>query len=464
MFLERAIKLNPGSSEAQNALGISFGSLSQHQKAVFHLDRAIAIDPENAEAHHNLGCALGAMGRNEDAVAHFGRAVALKPACAQMNYSFGSACLTLGRLSEAKSALEKSIDLEPRPTFFLALTECTRFDTRNRYASSLIHLERNCAALPVDEQLNLHFALGNAYRDLNRHDLAFAQWSKGNLLKRKMIRYDEAGTLASVKRIASAFSQDVILRNAGLGDPSSAPVFIVGMPRSGTTLIEQVIASHPDVHGAGEIGCLGRVETRRGAPSPCYPEDFAEIGPEGLSTFGSSCVGRLKVLAPESAKRITDKVPTNFWFLGLIHLALPNARIIHVRRNPVDTCVSCFSKLFDNPPPPFAYDLGELGRYFRAYEAIMEHWRRVLPQGAMLEVTYEDVVANFETEARRIISYCELDWNPACLAFDKNRRYVATASSVQVRRPVYRTSVEAWKPYREFLGPLFEALQSVPPA
>lgn len=458
MFLGRAIELDPNSAAAHNALGVSYASLAQAQDAISHLKRAVAIDPDYAEAHHNLGCALGGERRHEDAAVHFERAVALRPSSADMQYSLGTACLSLGRLAQAQSALEKAIDLDPRPTFYLALSECTRFNTGNTYADALIALERKSASLPADERIKFHFALGNAYRDLNRHALAFAHWSTGNLLKRRRIRYDEDATLGAVKRIARSFTKEVLLERAGRGDPSTVPVFIVGMPRSGTTLIEQIVASHPEVSGAGEIGSLGRIETRVGGPAPRYPEDFANVGPEGLRAFGSTCIQRLRAAAPGTAKRITDKVTTNFWFLGLIHLALPNARIIHVRRDPIDTCVSCYSKLFDNPPPPFAYDLAELGRYFRAYEAVMDHWRRVLPPGAMIEVNYEDVVADVETEARRIIAFCDLEWTPACLAYNTNGRHVATASSVQVRQPIYRTSIGGATPYREFLGPLIEAL------
>jgi tetratricopeptide (TPR) repeat protein len=464
LVLERAIEVDPQSAEAHNALAVSLASLRRTVEAIEHLERAVALRPEYAEAHHNLGCALSTVGRTGEAMDHFRQAAALKPGSAEMHFNLGTAYLHLGKLGEARGALERAIDLDPRPSYFFALTECGRLEPGSPRAEQLLLLEKNSASLPAEERIKVHFALGNLLRDQGRHGLAFAQWSRGNALKRSLLHYDEAATLGLVGRIEASFTRDVIRKHADRGDPSTLPVFIVGMPRSGTTLVEQVLASHPAVFGAGEVGSLGRLPTRREGSEPCYPEGYASMGPERLRALGADCIGRLRAFGPAAAERIVDKMPTNFWFLGLIHMAMPHARIIHVRRDPLDTCVSCYSKLFGESPPLFAYDLGELGRYYRAYETVMEHWRRVLPQGALLEVEYEDVVANLETQARRITTFCGLRWDPACLAFHANGRYVATASSTQVRRPIYTTAIGGWRPYREFLGPLAAGLGTSLPA
>jgi hypothetical protein len=275
---------------------------------------------------------------------------------------------------------------------------------------------------------------------------------------RSRIRYDERSTLELPGRIKASFGPELIRAKAGQGEPSKAPIFIVGVHRSGTSLVEQIIASHPKAFGGGEVGSLGSGPIGgRGVPLR-YPEDVAGLGPEALREFGSEVLRRLTSLGPGSPKRITDKMPTNFWFLGLIHLALPNARIIHVRRDPTDTCVSCFSKLFGDSPPLYTYDLAELGRYYRAYDDVMRHWREALPPGVMLEVQYEELVANLETEARRMIAHCGLEWNPACLSYHRTKRVLNTASVVQVRQPIFQSSIGRWRLYGEFLGPLFEAL------
>jgi hypothetical protein len=303
--------------------------------------------------------------------------------------------------------------------------------------------------------MDLHFALGKAHADIGRHDSAFRHLEAANMIKRGQTGYDEAATLGQFERIAEAFTPEVMRRLAGCGDPSSLPVFIVGMPRSGTTLVEQVLASHPEVFGAGEIGDLEAAVGGSGGVSR-LPERIASMTGEQLRRIGTNHCERVAALAP-TAQRITDKMLTNFRFIGLIHLVLPNARIIHVRRNPIDTCLSCFFRLFSGGLP-FTYDLAELGRYYRAYARLMAHWRSALPEGAMLEVQYEDLVTDFAAQARRLVAHCDLEWDARCSAFHETRRPVMTSSAAQVRQPIYRSSIDGWQPYRHRLGPLLDAL------
>jgi hypothetical protein len=227
------------------------------------------------------------------------------------------------------------------------------------------------------------------------------------------------------------------------------------MPRSGTTLVEQILASHRKVHGAGEIGDLGTV-ARMVRMDGGYPDYMRAIGPERLRELGSRYVERLRAYSP-AAERIVNKMPSNFFYVGLIHLALPNARIVHTRRNPMDTCVSCFTKLFASTLS-YSYELGELGRYYRRYDQLMAHWRRVLPADAMLEVPYEGLVEDFEPWARRIVDYCGLEWDDACLAFYETKRPVRTVSASQVRRPIYKSSIGRWLAYKDLLEPLIKEL------
>jgi hypothetical protein len=236
------------------------------------------------------------------------------------------------------------------------------------------------------------------------------------------------------------------------------PVLIVGMPRSGTSLVEQMLASHPRVFGAGELPDLATLAAglrdHAGAP---YPECVAVLDPQALRRCGENYVAGLRRRAPDAAC-ITDKLPANFAHLGFLCLAVPNAHIVHVRRDPLDTCMSCFSKLFAEGQLHFAYDLGELGRYYQSYARLMDHWRAVLPPGAMLEVQYEELVADPEPQARRLLAHCALEWDGACLRFYQTRRPVRTLSAGQVREPLFRGSVGRARPYREWLGPLIEAM------
>jgi hypothetical protein len=232
------------------------------------------------------------------------------------------------------------------------------------------------------------------------------------------------------------------------------------MPRSGTTLVEQILASHPDVHGAEELSDFGDVAVGGYEPKP-LPFDVAELSSAELTRIGQSYLDRVRPRAPD-AKRITDKRPDNFRFAGLIHLAFPNARIINLQRDPLDNCFSCY-ELASPAIFKFTYDLGELGRFYRAYEQLTAHWRKVLPARSFMDVRYESLVDNLEEQGRRIVEFCGLEWDPRCLEFHKANRSVRTASVVQVRRPVYKSSIGRWRPYRDRLQPLFDALGVTPP-
>jgi hypothetical protein len=245
-------------------------------------------------------------------------------------------------------------------------------------------------------------------------------------------------------------------RHLGLGDPSPVPVFIVGMPRSGTTLVEQILASHPAVHALGERRLFEDALARVGGPNAVStPACWTDAE---LRRIGGLYVEAARRAAPAGALRIVDKLPANFQYAGLIHAALPGAHIIHTCRDPVDTCLSAFSVLFAGVAQPYSYDLEELGRYYRAYRQAMAHWRNVLPTGVMLDVGYEAVVDDLEAQARRIVAHCGLDWDDRCLAFHATQRPVRTASHAQVRQPIYRGSLGRPRPPREMLLPLLEAL------
>ena len=284
---------------------------------------------------------------------------------------------------------------------------------------------------------------------------AFERYLAGNALKRREIGYDEAATLAMLQDIRNLFTPERVSALQGFGQRSDVPIFVLGMPRSGTTLVEQILASHPQVFGAGELELLPRLLARRGDRSG-VEVDTVDLSAAMVCRVGAKYLADLRQLAP-GAKRITDKMPANFALVGFIHLALPDARIIHVRRSPIDTCVSCFSTLF-TVGHPYTYDLAELGRYHRAYQEMMEHWQRVLPAGVILDVQYEDVVADLDAQARRMLAHCGLPWDDACLAFYETERAVCTASAAQVRRPVYATSVGRWRAYQSSLQPLLQAL------
>ncbi len=320
-------------------------------------------------------------------------------------------------------------------------------------------------SLSDTDRTHLDFALAKAYCDLDDHERCFQYLLSGNARKRAQIQYDEEAEFSLIDRIEAAFTTALVsekCRPAGDSLPPM-PIFIIGMPRSGSTLVEQVLASHPAVHAAGERDTLYRAASslrNAGGKAAPYPDYVADLDANAAMRIGSDYLAVVRKLAP-SASHITDKRLSNHYFAGLIHLILPQARVIHTVRDPVDTCVSCFSKLFAAGQNHYAYNLAELGRYHRRYQRLMAHWQRVLPVGRILDVRYEDVVADLEGQGRRILAYCGLDWDERCLSFQAHGRPVRTASAAQVRQPLYQSAVgRAWH-YASYLAPLRDALAGI---
>jgi tetratricopeptide (TPR) repeat protein len=455
---ERALRLDRTLANAWLGRGNVFRDLERAEEALASYDKAISLAPQFAEGWLGRGNVFRDLDRLEEALASYEKALALKPGFAEAHDRKGWTLLELGRVQEASHAIEKAIASAPkRARFYHNLAESTRFAPGDPHIQAMEELARDMPSLREDEQIDLHFALAKAFADIGDPARSFARLLEGNGLKRKQIVYDEAATLDVLERTRAAFTNELMRSRQGQGEPSAVPVFIVGMPRSGTTLVEQILASHPKVFGAGEIDDFGKAIEALGGAARHSPETASLLSGEQLRQLGASYVERIRAGAP-AAERIANKTPDNFRFAGLIHLALPNARIIHTRRDPVDTCLSCFATLFAENLAPYAYDLEELGRYYRAYEKLMAHWRGALPQGAMLEVQYEAVVGDLEGQARRILAYCGLEWDARCLDFHRTERLVRTASLAQVRQPIYKSSVGRWRVYEPFLGPLLAEL------
>ncbi len=460
----KAIAINSDYAVAYNNLGNSLLQCKRYEEAVEHYRQATATKADFAEAYKNLGAAMLALERYDEAISYSDTALAIQPGLAGAHFHKGVALETIGRLGEARASYERAVELTPRSgRFHQSLAENTRYRADDPHLAEMEALGREMTSLPEEERMCLHFALGKALMDIGQHERAFRRLLDGNALKRNMVVYDEHAALTSLDRIRSVFTFEYMRSKAGSGNPSQVPVFILGMPRSGTSLVEQILASHPKIFGAGERG-----DFEKGAMNSCTPHGGGLTNPDWIREFsdpelrhlGAAYVESITRTAPD-AERVTDKLPGNFRFIGLIHLALPNARIIHVRRHPLDTCISCFSKLFSGELP-YTYKLEELGRYYCAYERLMAHWRAVLPVGVLLEVDYEAVVADLEGQAKRLLAYCGLDWDENCLAFHLAQRPVRTASAVQVRQPVYQNSVGRWRYYRELLTPLLDAMELRP--
>lgn len=447
----KALAVRPGDAGVHANAGATLRLMGRLDEAVAHYRQAVAIAPGYAEARYHLGSVLHALGRSAEASVHFEKALAVRPDFAEAHHGHGIALAAIGRLAEAHDALETAVGLAPRRAdFHLALAHAGPFTAGDPRLAAMEALDM--ASLPEEQQLALHFALGKAYADLADPDRSFQHLVDGNALKRGRIVYREAETLELIERVGGIFTA-ALLRGGQGGDPSPIPIFVVGMPCSGTTLIEQILASHSVVHGAGARDDLSRIVAGLGAPDgPEFPEVVPALPGAAFAQIAASYLGGVRAVAPR-AQRIVDAQPANFLLVGLIQLALPQARIIHVRRDAVDTCLSCFSTLFADDHP-YGYDLGELGRYYAAYETLIAHWRDVLPDGVMLEVTYEDVVDDPEGQARRLVAHCGLAWEDACSVAAR----APSARGGEVRRSLYQALVGRRLAYADVLAPLIAAL------
>lgn len=447
--------------------------LDQHKvdEAAAATERALKLNPNNHDTVNQMGRIAFERGDLEKALVYYRRALKLKPDLADALNNMGNVLKELGRLPEAKDAYLQALRIDSNITgVYVNLADSVTFTRGDEHFAAMETLAAKADGLSKTERMQLDFALGKAYADLKDYDRSFKHLIDGNAAKRATISYDEASTFALFDRIETVFTQDLIKAKSGGGDPSQSPIFVIGMPRSGTTLVEQIISSHPLVHGAGELQTFNDVVLRvRGSDGKplVYPEFVPALNAAALRQIGTRYIELVRDLAAKSAKpeakRITDKMPSNYYFAGLIHLTLPNATIIHTLRDPVDTAISCFSKLF-TAEQNHTYDLGELGRYYKRYDRLMAHWRKVLPADRILDVHYEDIVADLETQARRIIARCGLPWDKNCLSFHKTNRPVRTASASQVRQPIYTSAIGRWRVYEDQLGPLLSALGISPKA
>ncbi len=445
-YFERALEVSPGFHEAlMNALPW-YQKYERDEAALRLLHGAIDGGDRSAETYEALGAVLFRLGRLERAIEALETAVRCDPGLANAWATLANARTEFGDLAGGQAAIEEAIRLNPRrPEYYRYLTSTTRSTACAAFTETLEALVAD-PCCPTEQRVEAHFALGDVAASRSDWETAFHHYVKGNAINRSLLEYDELEMVRNFNDIETIFSKDVLARGSLGYHGTQRPVFIFGMPRSGTTLIEQIIASHPYVCAGGELTFLDDIV--RGV--------FARPG-HVTAEVGVRYADAIDRIAPPMAMRVTDKMPLNFRYAGLIRMVLPNARLIHARRDALDTCWSCFSTLFSDGIA-WTCDLHELGHYYRAYSKLMRHWKDVFPDGAMLEVQYEDLVGDLETHARRIIAHCGLEWDDRCLSFYETKRMVRTASASQVRQPIYSHSVGRSRAYGELLRPLRDAL------
>ncbi len=462
-LFKKALKVSPGNLPACLQLATLQHDAGHGEDMLHTSEAAVRLAPDSIAARMKVAEALELLGRTEEALTEARRALSLDEnnihalaLCAGLLEKAGHIQEGLGLIAPIATRTE-----QPDVHVLLHYSALAKHGEQIHQAIELLEhcLQRHRPSKPT-HHIALLFELGSLYDRVGNYASAFDTYRKANDARHRILdmHFDADTHSAYVDAIISNCSRPLLSRHAHCGDPSTVPVFIVGVPRSGTTLVEQILSHHPQVHGAGELTDIKKiVDALPGisATTKPYPQCLDSVTDQGLASAGSKYIAGLTDLN-RSARRITDKMPANFMYLGLIQMLLPRARVIHCRRDPLDTCLSYYFHDFSNPHS-YSYRLEDLAVYYENYRRLMAHWRTVLDI-QLLEIQYEDLVFDQESTSRELVEFCGLDWDAACLSFHENRRLVTTTSYDQVRKPMYTSSVGRWKNYQAQLQPLISAL------
>ena len=447
---KQAIALKPDFAEAHNNLGITLKELGRLDEAETSYKQAIAFRPNIPQIHNNLGSALKKLGRFDEAKASYTQAIALKPDFAMAYNNMGNALVEVGRLDEAEASYNQAIALKPDDAgAHRMLASIKKFDTQDEQYSLMrqLYLDEN---ISDDQRCHINFGLAKACEDLGNYEQAYAHYGEGNALRKKLLKYDINVDVDLFKKIKSSYPK--IVQNSVTPErlPNNLmPIFIVGMPRSGTTLVEQIISSHSQVTGAGELSFVAQL-------GASIATGVIEANHESLLDFRHKYLNKLKNVSGGNLI-VTDKMPQNFRYIGLLAAAFPETKIIHVKRNPAAVCWANYKQYFASNGLGYCYAIDDVINYHALYENLMDFWTNTLSD-RIYQLNYEQLTVNQESETRQLIDYLGLDWDEKCLSPQNNTRGVATASNVQVRKQVYKGSSEQWKKYQPFLNGAFDCL------
>jgi tetratricopeptide (TPR) repeat protein len=463
-LLRRALELAPGFTAARANLATVVHRQNRSAEALVILDTLLESDPDNAQAQSLKAAALGRTGSFEEAARLYRDVLARFPDQAKIWMSYGHVLKTIGRLDEGIAAYRRAIELAPtlgEVWWSLANLKTVRLDAADvRAMSSALEAPR----LTDEDRFHLHFALGKALEDAGDVEQSFEHYAEGNRLRRKAITYDSREISASVQRSCELLTRPFFAQRDSSGCSADDPIFILGMPRAGSTLVEQILASHSRIEGTMELPDISELVKRfnkaasRGKTAG-YPAWLGDLDSMQLAALGSEYLDRTRIQRKTDNPHFTDKMPNNWLHIGLIHLILPNARIVDVRRHPLACCFSNFKQHYARGQA-FSYSQTDIGLYYSDYVRLLAHFDEVLP-GRVHRVFYEALVKDPETEVRALLDYLGLPFEEACLRFHENQRAVRTASSEQVRQPINRQGLDQWQAFEPWLGPMKQALGDV---
>jgi len=467
-FYEQGIKIDPNYGMIYNNIGLlMYENKSRENLKIVekYYKKAIQLDKNIPEPHNNLGSLYETLDKVDEAISCYQKAILINANFSYAHHNLGTSYISLGKFDEAKIHLKKSLKLNPNfMQTHRMLSRITKYTDDNEHLNELKKIYKNLKADNEKNKIEICFALGKAHEDTKKFNDSFNYYKEANFLQRKYSNFSINEERKKFDYIKSLYNKKLFEKYKNCGYPDYKPIFIIGMPRSSTTLIEQILSSHPKVFGCGEIELIPNLidknfgekdlslffENILGS-SIFSKDDFRKIGEDYINN-----INRIS----NNSERYTDKLPKNFLYFGFIKLILPNAKIIHSQRNAKDNCLSIFKNHFPSGSVSFAYDLNEIIEYYNLYNDLMNYWNQLFPD-FLLNIQYENLVSNTKHEIEKLLKFCDLQWDDSCLNFYKNKRQIKTASDTQVRSKIYSNSVNSWKNYEKELNEFFSKLKLV---
>ena len=459
---EEGIKIDPKFGIIYSNLGLIYFNVNEYKninKAENYYKKSISVDGKNPEPYNNLGTLYNSVYKYNEAIESYKKAITIKPEFSFAHYNLGLAYITLGEFNNASKHLNKAIQLNQNLIeAHRTLSRIVKYKDNDEHFKKMENLYKDFNLMKNHDKINLCFALGKAHEDIKNYDKAFDFYKQGNSISRKIIKFDITNEHIKFENIKKQFNDKIFEKFKNLGSSDKSCIFIVGMPRSGTTLVEQILSNHPKVFGADEVEFLPNVINKIFGSHDLnlFFNEIVDFPKEKFSQIGTEYVSLMKNIS-ENSERFTDKLPINFLSIGLIKLILPNSKVIHCYRNSRDTALSIYKNYFPAGKANFAYDLNEIVEYYNYYYELMMHWNKILPN-FIFNIKYENLVLNTKEKVEKVLNFCDLEWSDNCINFHENKRPIRTASDIQARSKIYTSSINYWKNFDKHVNVFFEKL------
>jgi len=462
-FYEKGIKIDPNFSMIYNNLGLLYANKNENTKAEVFYKKSISLNYKNPEAHNNLGSLYKSFDRFNDAISCYKEAIKIDPKFIHAYHNLGNAYTMMGNFDEAKINFSKAIEIYPKYTnSHRTLSRIIKYSSDNKHFLELQKIYKQIKDDHIEDKTNIGFALGKAYEDIKDYKQSFKYYSEANTFYNKKVNFSVDAEKTKCEDIKNTFNKNIFDKYKNCGSPDSSIIFILGMPRSGTTLVEQILSNHPIVFGGDErsfiIDLLKDNFGRKINDLKMFFEDVVDFDKKKFREIGEKYVEKMLNISNKS-KISTDKMPENFFWIGFIKLILPNSKIVHCYRDSRDNCLSIYKNHFPGGKINYSYDLDKIVGYYNLYLDLMSHWKNLLPD-FIFNIKYESLISNPDDEIRNLLDFCNLDWNDACLNSHNNKRVVKTASDVQARNKMNNKSINSWMNYEKYLYKSFSKLKN----